>query len=102
LIVSCFFQAEDGIRDLTVTGVQTCALPIYFMNSSRINFDPNTDQGNKPSVEIFNMGFLGITETKLVYPFGTKATDGKGTVADSEIGRARVGKECRSRSSRSQ
>src|SRR2546427_1505645 len=23
-----FFQAEDGIRDLTVTGVQTCALPI--------------------------------------------------------------------------
>src|SRR2546430_9885632 len=30
-IVSCFvlfFQAEDGIRDLTVTGVQTCALPI--------------------------------------------------------------------------
>src|SRR2546430_9564372 len=26
-----FFQAEDGIRDLTVTGVQTCALPIYFL-----------------------------------------------------------------------
>src|SRR2546430_2185385 len=25
---SFFFQAEDGIRDLTVTGVQTCALPI--------------------------------------------------------------------------
>src|SRR5688572_8717050 len=24
-----FFQAEDGIRVLTVTGVQTCALPIY-------------------------------------------------------------------------
>src|SRR5688572_33286052 len=30
-MVNCmyfFFQAEDGIRDLTVTGVQTCALPI--------------------------------------------------------------------------
>src|SRR2546430_11853346 len=27
-----FFQAEDGIRDLTVTGVQTCALPIYFLS----------------------------------------------------------------------
>src|SRR5256886_10943824 len=27
-IVLFFFQAEDGIRDLTVTGVQTCALPI--------------------------------------------------------------------------
>src|SRR5436190_21433307 len=25
-----FFQAEDGIRDHCVTGVQTCALPIYF------------------------------------------------------------------------
>src|SRR5438874_4999448 len=24
-----FFQAEDGIRDLYVTGVQTCALPIF-------------------------------------------------------------------------
>src|SRR5437879_8525725 len=24
-----FFQAEDGIRDTSVTGVQTCALPIY-------------------------------------------------------------------------
>src|SRR5690349_22301799 len=30
LVVFCFFffQAEDGIRDLYVTGVQTCALPI--------------------------------------------------------------------------
>src|SRR5690606_40263445 len=28
--VSCFFfQAEDGIRDFHVTGVQTCALPIW-------------------------------------------------------------------------
>src|SRR5260370_1999077 len=25
-----FFQAEDGIRDSSVTGVQTCALPIYY------------------------------------------------------------------------
>src|SRR6266705_4271860 len=25
-----FFQAEDGIRERTVTGVQTCALPIYW------------------------------------------------------------------------
>src|SRR5256884_6748288 len=30
LIIFCFFfQAEDGIRDVAVTGVQTCALPIY-------------------------------------------------------------------------
>src|SRR2546430_9013033 len=31
LYVFIFFQAEDGIRDLTVTGVQTCALPIYLL-----------------------------------------------------------------------
>src|SRR5256886_9711752 len=30
-VVCFFFQAEDGIRDLTVTGVQTCALPISFL-----------------------------------------------------------------------
>src|SRR2546430_5463039 len=29
LLFIFFFQAEDGIRDLTVTGVQTCALPIW-------------------------------------------------------------------------
>src|SRR2546430_8185622 len=29
-----FFQAEDGIRDLTVTGVQTCALPILLTSTS--------------------------------------------------------------------
>src|SRR6266478_8863491 len=29
-----FFQAEDGIRDLTVTGVQTCALPILLPPTS--------------------------------------------------------------------
>src|SRR2546430_4254701 len=31
-----FFQAEDGIRDLTVTGVQTCALPIYSTDANGI------------------------------------------------------------------
>src|SRR3712207_8546889 len=29
IIVVFFFQAEDGIRDIGVTGVQTCALPIF-------------------------------------------------------------------------
>src|SRR5206468_7068151 len=29
-----FFQAEDGIRDLIVTGVQTCALPISLVRGS--------------------------------------------------------------------
>src|SRR6266568_2734171 len=30
-----FFQAEDGIRDGTVTGVQTCALPIFAGHAAR-------------------------------------------------------------------
>src|SRR5207237_4945329 len=29
IIIFFFFQAEDGIRDSSVTGVQTCALPIF-------------------------------------------------------------------------
>src|SRR5699024_1565961 len=37
-----FFQAEDGIRDRNVTGVQTCALPISlnFVVSARVAFNP--------------------------------------------------------------
>src|SRR5437667_3563167 len=31
-----FFQAEDGIRDRDVTGVQTCALPIYEAVQARV------------------------------------------------------------------
>src|SRR5256885_3911239 len=31
-----FFQAEDGIRDYKVTGVQTCALPIYAKDKEKI------------------------------------------------------------------
>src|SRR5256885_14351031 len=31
-----FFQAEDGIRDYKVTGVQTCALPIYLVYSAEL------------------------------------------------------------------
>src|SRR2546430_12152810 len=36
LVYFFFFQAEDGIRDLTVTGVQTCALPIFSRNSPEV------------------------------------------------------------------
>src|SRR5690625_7354197 len=34
-----FFQAEDGIRDGHVTGVQTCALPISFMKIHQMEYD---------------------------------------------------------------
>src|SRR2546429_6047188 len=35
-----FFQAEDGIRDVAVTGVQTCALPICFFRRLFSNARP--------------------------------------------------------------
>src|SRR5215208_1991018 len=35
-----FFQAEDGIRDGHVTGVQTCALPIYLEGATHPRVDP--------------------------------------------------------------
>src|SRR5205085_4512608 len=65
-----FFQAEDGIRDLTVTGVQTCALPIYRLDVT----DTSTE-------------FYGGT-TRLRY-----SIEGLGQPQRSE--ERRVGKECR-------
>ena len=38
-----FFQAEDGIRDYKVTGVQTCALPIW-----RVGFEVGFGSVNTP------------------------------------------------------
>src|ERR671921_2385976 len=35
-----FFQAEDGIRDIGVTGVQTCALPIFADTKIDLHVDP--------------------------------------------------------------
>src|ERR1019366_4719255 len=43
-LFSFFFQAEDGIRDWSVTGVQTCALPI----SRRPYWPPASDRANPP------------------------------------------------------
>src|SRR2546430_5704845 len=55
VIVSCynffFFQAEDGIRDLTVTGVQTCALPISIGDELQSEFIANT-----PTVFVHKIG----------------------------------------------
>src|SRR5256885_3879793 len=43
-----FFQAEDGIRDYKVTGVQTCALPIYFtgpwLNEANLTYEHFTQE----------------------------------------------------------
>src|SRR5690606_40075836 len=35
-ILLFFFQAEDGIRDFHVTGVQTCALPIFLVRGNHV------------------------------------------------------------------
>src|SRR2546430_12289424 len=47
-----FFQAEDGIRDLTVTGVQTCALPISMpaLSVKRISAAEPNDSLTRKSV----------------------------------------------------
>src|SRR6266478_7336557 len=46
LVDSCLFflQAEDGIRGLTVTGVQTCALPILVSTSGAVCFSVSERQ----------------------------------------------------------
>src|SRR5690606_40997871 len=49
LFVFFFFQAEDGIRDFHVTGVQTCALPIS-LAASRSENRPRKDSGSVVTV----------------------------------------------------
>src|SRR5437016_8952339 len=75
-VISCFFfffQAEDGIRDWSVTGVQTCALPIL---THYKGFDPE----------------VGIGEIN-----GFAGTGGAGAATQNRSEERRVGKECRSR-----
>src|SRR5206468_7699725 len=50
-LVAVFFQAEDGIRDLIVTGVQTCALPIFGLVASlEPGHGPDLDGGRLAEV----------------------------------------------------
>src|SRR2546430_7452243 len=51
-----FFQAEDGIRDLTVTGVQTCALPIFAGGVS-----PHPDRDGTPPCRETVGGVTSVT-----------------------------------------
>src|SRR2546422_8530959 len=45
MILFFFFQAEDGIRDVAVTGVQTCALPIYRVGvTAQVRHDLQADR----------------------------------------------------------
>src|SRR5258706_9972467 len=92
-----FFQAEDGIRDWSVTGVQTCALPIY-LSSKPVTFQAGT---YKLSVmwapeRTFRLKLrhIFIPERFLVKLAGP-GTAFRTVPARSE--ERRVGKECRSR-----
>src|SRR5438309_6451365 len=86
-----FFQAEDGIRDGTVTGVQTCALPIsitspeYFLPIALVISHDSPMEQNGPSDSI-----------RLPTTCNTRPRQRR--VDRSE--ERRVGKECRSRWSR--
>src|SRR5256886_12246970 len=89
-----FFQAEDGIRDLTVTGVQTCALPISLeFAASRIHDE--LPEG----VRIYPFPYwAGLrpeeAEQYLSGSVGIHANIGETSIRSEE---RRVGKECRSR-----
>src|SRR2546429_4497137 len=74
--VSCFFffQAEDGIRDVAVTGVQTCALPIYGMMSlvKILPHDPvyalGANARQMPLVRVINPVTGATTASFLAFP----------------------------------
>src|SRR2546421_7702983 len=90
-----FFQAEDGIRDLIVTGVQTCALPIFHVRQKivrrwrKTKFLSDMDQW-RLMIALQNMR-MSCNSSYLL----DQETD-HGVKADRSEER-RVGKECRSR-----
>src|SRR5690349_24986133 len=93
MIVLFFFQAEDGIRDLYVTGVQTCALPIslHARQHAEPVHRPTNDQPETPAHNAASWH-----EIPCAQPLPTRASP----VRASRVHRSeerRVGKECRSR-----
>src|SRR5437867_9279277 len=63
-----FFQAEDGIRDRTVTGVQTCALPILQWNLNQAFPGLGTVNSRRPYQGFGNFtgGFISRSEERRV------------------------------------
>src|SRR2546430_6128028 len=83
-----FFQAEDGIRDLTVTGVQTCALPISKLKIGKPGSEFRPFCAENPKFFAGFRFFRAETENS-VQQFRFFRTE----TAESEIGRA----SCRER-----
>src|SRR6478735_10401597 len=76
-----FFQAEDGIRDYKVTGVQTCALPIWLTP-----FVAKTDPaaGKKGvSLLVVEEGMAGFTRNGPLHKVGLAAQDTAELVFDN-------------------
>src|SRR5256886_14185561 len=64
----CFFcQAEDGIRDLTVTGVQTCALPILVVLAQRAGVAPGPAAASAFVIQAVSLG-SGVAVVAAVTP----------------------------------
>src|SRR2546430_12758166 len=85
-----FFQAEDGIRDLTVTGVQTCALPICPQPRQRRPDDHDIPQHLRDD----NPGVANDLRTR---KREVPADFDRVARAYDRSEERRVGKECRSR-----
>src|SRR5207245_7371174 len=71
-----FFQAEDGIRDATVTGVQTCALPIFAIATALVTA---SGSGAKVGSEPRSVGQLlanEATDTSSISPAPAKNSRG--------------------------
>src|SRR5258707_1852038 len=87
-----FFQAEDGIRDIGVTGVQTCALPISRTSTRSGSIFGRIVARGFDCILIRPDGILPSTQDRV---------DVRGHVLRVRSGRRseerRVGKECRSR-----
>src|SRR2546427_6364281 len=93
LLFFFFFQAEDGIRDLTVTGVQTCALPILRAAFARCGLDRDTGtEAGAPGPE---HEVLSARVIEMVRALPGRA--GPSLWPEMRSEERRVGKECRSR-----
>src|SRR5688500_19773738 len=91
-----FFQAEDGIRDYKVTGVQTCALPIFeYWHGVDVNVDARLANGlTVRGGTSVGRRIMDNCEIRAKLP-EISPTDPYCRVVRSE--ERRVGKECRER-----
>src|SRR5437016_14616240 len=87
-----FFQAEDGIRDWSVTGVQTCALPISCRSLHLDN--ALVDLGHLLLVKLFEQEVPEIYEGIVEVKGAAREPGGRAKLAVRSEER-RVGKECR-------